>query len=62
MLDHTVKAPPAEPPGYDGGKKIVGSKRPAVVVTDGRPPTVNLTLAELSDRAGLRAFENAGGG
>jgi hypothetical protein len=48
----SVKAPYAKSRDYDAGKKIVGRKRHIAVDTDGRLPMVNLTNANISDRAG----------
>jgi transposase len=51
----SVKAPaPGAHRGYDAGKKIVGRKRHIAVDTDGRLLMVNLTPADISDRAGAQ--------
>src|SRR5690606_10570157 len=50
----SVKAPEAKTRGYDAGKKIVGRKRHIAVDTDGRLLMVNLTTADISDRAGAQ--------
>jgi transposase len=55
----TVKAPFAEMRGFDGGQKIAGRKRHVAVDTDGRPPTVNLTPADVSDGAGAQTILDA---
>ncbi len=55
----TVKAPFAEAPGFDGGKRIVGRKRHVAVDTDGRLLMVNLTPADVSDSAGAQTILGA---
>src|SRR4029453_11275554 len=56
----TVKAPAAGAErGYDAGKKVVGRKRHVVVDTDGRLLAVNLTPADISDRAGAQLILDA---
>jgi putative transposase len=50
----SVKAPEAKTRGYDAGKKIVGRKRHIAVDTDGRLLMINLTPADISDRAGAQ--------
>ncbi len=52
----SVKAPMAQPRGFDAGKKIVGRKRHIAVDTDGRLLMVNLTAADISDSAGAQAM------
>jgi transposase len=60
VLDsQTVKAPFAEARGYDGGKRIVGRKRPCAVDTDGRLLLANLTPADVSDSAGAQTILGA---
>ncbi|CAH1673109.1 hypothetical protein CHELA40_13806 [Chelatococcus asaccharovorans] len=60
MIDsQSIKAPHADARGYDAGKKIVGRKRHIAVDTDGRLLMVNLTTADISDRAGAQAILDA---
>jgi hypothetical protein len=59
-----VKAPHAETRGYDAGKKRVGRKallsqvegRHIAGDTDGRLLMINLTSADISDRAGAQVI------
>ncbi len=55
----SIKAPNAKTRGYDAGKKIVGRKRHIAVDTDGRLLMVNLTLADISDSAGVQTILDA---
>ena len=56
----TVKAPHAAARGYDAAKNIVGRKRHNIAVdTDGRLLMVNLTTADISDRAGAQTILDA---
>jgi len=60
VLDsQTVEAPFAEVRGYDGGKRIVGRKRHVAVDTDGRPPMVHLTPADVAGSAGAHTIVDA---
>ncbi|GAB6968423.1 hypothetical protein JCM25156A_24610 [Komagataeibacter kakiaceti JCM 25156] len=49
-----IKAPHAKTRGYDAGKKVVGRNRHIAVNTDGRLLMINLTSADISDRAGAQ--------
>lgn len=52
----TVKAPAAGTArGHDGAKRTVGRKRHVAVDADGRLPMVDMTAADISDRAGAAA-------
>ena len=42
----------AENKGYDAGKKVSGNKRHIAVDTQGLPPAVHVTTANITDRAG----------
>jgi len=52
----SVKAPSAGERGFDAAKKVVGRKRHIAVDTDGRRLMVNLTPADISDRAGAQTI------
>jgi putative transposase len=60
VLDsQTVEAPQAAQRGYDANKKVVGRKPHVAVDTDGRLLMVNLTPADISDRAGAQSIPDA---
>jgi hypothetical protein len=52
----SIKAPAAERRGFDAGKIVIGRKRHIAVDTDGRLLMLNLTTADISDRAGAQAI------
>lgn len=54
-----VKAPFAEPRGFDGGKRIVGRKRHVALDRNGGLPMVNLMPADLRGSAGGQAILGA---
>ena len=46
----------AEQKGYDAGKKVSGIKRHIAVDTQGLPHTIQVTTADVTDRAGALAM------
>ena len=52
----SAKAPHGATRGYDAGKKVLDRKRHIAVDIEGRLLMVNLTSADISDRAGARTI------